>query len=104
MDHDQATSVRPRWRPPEHRIRVCKLTSCQPDGGSELMQALEERLGIKVDERTPDGRISLEALECVGLCDIPQSANIDDEPVMGLESVLRFVDGLLAEGSPDEGE
>ena len=86
---------RQRWRPPAHRVRICKLTSCQPDGGQELAQALEERLGIRVDERTADGSISLEALECVGLCDIPQAANIDDEPVMGREAVLRAVDELL---------
>ena len=81
--------------PPAHRVRICTLTSCQPDGGHELIRALEERLGIRVDERTADGSISLEALECVGLCDIPQAANIDDEPVMGREAVLRAVDDLL---------
>lgn len=86
---------RGRWRPPAHRVRLCKLASCQADSGSELAGALEARLGISVDERTADNSISLEALECIGLCDIGQAATVDDEPVIGLDSVLRKVDELL---------
>lgn len=85
------------WRMPSHRVLFCKIESCQPDGGGELARLLEERLGVKVDERVYDGSISLEALECVGLCDIRQAALIDDAPFMGLPSVMRAVDALLEE-------
>ena len=87
---------RTSWRPPAHRVRFCKLASCQPDAGAELAGALEARLGISVDERTADNSISLEALECIGLCDMRQAATVDDEPLIGLDSVLRKVDELLA--------
>ena len=50
---------------------------------------------MKTDERTAEEPISLEALECIGLCDIRQAATIDDEPVIGLSRVLRAVDELL---------
>jgi formate dehydrogenase subunit gamma len=81
------------WRPPAHRI--CQLDSCQPDGGSELRSALEARLGIATNERTADGSISLEGLDCIGLCDIRQATTVDDMPVIGLESALRALDELL---------
>ena len=74
---------------------MCRLDSCQGDDGRELAQAIEERLGIAFDERTADGAISLESLECVGLCGLRQAVTIDDEPVVGRDAVLRAVDDLL---------
>lgn len=85
------------WRPPAHVVRFCVLRSCQPDGGEELARLLEARLGVAVDRRVYDGSISLEALECIGLCDIPQAVTIDDEPIIGRDAVLRAADALLAE-------
>ncbi len=84
-----------RWRLPAHRIRLCRLESCATDGSGELARAIEDRLGIRLDERTADGAISLESLECVGLCGISQAVTIDDEPVVGRDAVLRAVDDLL---------
>ncbi len=97
----RAPSSPGRWRPPAHRVRFCKLSSCQPDAGAELAAALEARLGIDVDERTADNAISLEALECIGLCDIPQAVTVDELPVIGLESVLKAVDDLLETAAPE---
>lgn len=90
------TSVgRARWRPAAHHVRVCVLSSCQADPDQELRHALEERLGTSLDGRSPDGDISLEGLECIGLCDIAQSVTVDDEPVIGRDAVLRAVDELI---------
>jgi len=83
------------WRPAAHVIRICKLESCQTDGDRELQQDLEARLAIGVDERTADGSISFEALECAGLCDLKQAVSIDGQPVVGRGAVLRGVDDLL---------
>lgn len=90
------------WRPPAHRVRFCQLDSCQPDGGSALRSALEARLGIATNERTADGSISLEALDCIGLCDIRQATTVDDMPVIGLESALRAVDELLEAATTED--
>lgn len=86
------------WRMPKHRVRFCTLESCQPDGGQELARLLSERLGVKVDEQIFDGSTRLEALECIGLCDLRQSALIDDEPFIGLSAVMRAIDELLDDG------
>lgn len=84
-----------RWRLPAHHVRVCLVESCQGEDGRELTRALEERLGIKLEERTPDGEISLEGLECIGLCGMKEAVLIDDQPVVGRDAVLRAVDDLL---------
>ena len=85
-----------RWRPAAHHVRVCVLASCQADPDQAIRQALEERLGTGLDERSADGTISLEGLECIGLCDIAGAVLIDDEPVVGRDAVLRAVDDLQA--------
>jgi NADH-quinone oxidoreductase subunit E len=94
--HDRARSGSSHgWRPPAHRVRVCLLASCQGQVGAELTRAIEQRLGIGIDERSSDGAIALEGLECIGLCGIAESVLIDDEPVIGREAVLQAVDRLL---------
>jgi NADH:ubiquinone oxidoreductase subunit E len=84
------------WRLPAHRIRVCRLESCQGEDGGELAKAIEERAGSRFDERMASGAISLESLECVGLCGMRDAVTIDDEPVVGWDKVLRAVDDLLS--------
>lgn len=49
-------------------IRVCASAPCHIAGMSEVLQALERELGIKVGEDTADGKFHLEFTECVGQC------------------------------------
>ena len=82
-----------RWRPPAHHVRVCVLSTCETQEG-ELARALEQRLGIGLDERTADGT-ALEGLECIGLCGIKQAVLVDDEPIIGRNAVLAAVGRLV---------
>lgn len=51
-------------------ITVCANVQCGLSGASALVDHLEERLGIKVGETTPDGLISLLTTgECIAACD-----------------------------------
>jgi NADH-quinone oxidoreductase subunit E len=50
-------------------IRVCRSVVCAACGGEELLSYLSEKLGIKPGETTPDGRVTLEFSECLGVCD-----------------------------------
>jgi NADH-quinone oxidoreductase subunit E len=50
-------------------VRVCCSVVCAACGGEELLSHLSERLGIKPGETTPDGRITLDVSECLGVCD-----------------------------------
>jgi len=52
-----------------HSISVCTNISCMLRGGDELLAHVEKRLGIKVGESTPDGRVYLKPEEeCLAAC------------------------------------
>ncbi len=52
-----------------HKIRVCTNLSCYLNGAEEVLHRLCERLGVSPGETTADGRILLEAVECLGACE-----------------------------------
>jgi NADH-quinone oxidoreductase subunit E len=52
-----------------HHVSVCTNISCMLRGGEELLAHVEKRLGIRVGESTPDGRIFLkQEEECLAAC------------------------------------
>lgn len=63
----------------EHRISVCLGTACYVKGADKILQALEEKLGIKSGECTPDGMFSIDSCRCVGACGLAPVMMIDDE-------------------------
>src|SRR5271170_1457779 len=52
----------------KYHVQVCTNISCILLGGQELYEYASERLGIGNKEVTPDGRFSLEEVECMGAC------------------------------------
>ena len=50
-------------------IRLCRTITCDMAGRMEVARALEQALGIRFGETTPDGRFTLEWTHCVGMCD-----------------------------------
>ncbi|WP_172135079.1 NAD(P)H-dependent oxidoreductase subunit E [Adlercreutzia sp. ZJ473] len=64
-------------------IEVCDGTACHACGSDRLLRKFESILGIPEGETTPDGRISLKRVHCVGSC---SSAPV---VVMGEESFGR---------------
>lgn len=52
-----------------HSVSVCTNISCMLRGADEIVEHLEQRLGIKRGETTSDGRIYLKAEEeCLAAC------------------------------------
>ena len=49
-------------------IEVCRTSSCWLRGANEVIQHLENKLGIKEGETTADGMFTLKAVECLGSC------------------------------------
>lgn len=49
-------------------LDVCTCLSCQLCGGYDMLHYAEEKLGIKAGETTPDGRFSIQSVECLGAC------------------------------------
>jgi NADH-quinone oxidoreductase subunit E len=52
-----------------HHVSVCTNISCMLRGAEDLVARVEEKLGIKTGESTPDGRIYLKREEeCLAAC------------------------------------
>ncbi len=52
----------------KHKICVCTNISCMLCGSDQVVEHLENRLGIKMGETTEDGRFTLKEVECLGAC------------------------------------
>jgi NADH-quinone oxidoreductase subunit E len=52
----------------KYLINVCTSISCFLNGGDELLEHAEERLGVKVGGTTEDGRFTIEGYECIAAC------------------------------------
>jgi NADH-quinone oxidoreductase subunit E len=53
----------------EYHVGVCTNTLCAILGGDEILASLREQLGVGDNEATPDGKVSLEHVECNAACD-----------------------------------
>ena len=51
-----------------NQIQVCMGTACYLKGGNDLIQELENILGVGLNVVTPDGQFSVEAVRCLGCC------------------------------------
>ena len=52
-----------------HKIRVCTNLSCYLNGAEEVLRHLCARLAVRPGETTSDGRVLVEAVECLGACE-----------------------------------
>ena len=85
-----------RFTPPgRHRLRVCLGTACHVQGGVQMMETLERRLGIGAGETTPDGEYDLERVACLGCCALAPVFTLD-EAIYGQMSVLKLQEVLDA--------
>jgi len=52
-----------------HSVSICTNISCMLNGADDIVSHIENRLGIKTGESTPDGRIYLkQEEECLAAC------------------------------------
>ncbi len=53
----------------EYHVGVCTNALCAVMGGDAIFADLQQHLGIGNDETTPDGKVTIEHLECNAACD-----------------------------------
>jgi len=84
---------RPKGR---HVVAVCHNLSCHLAGAPLILAHLTERLGIEAGETTDDGRITLQAVECLCACEAAPMMQVDDRYELHLtpDKVDRIVEGL----------
>jgi NADH-quinone oxidoreductase subunit E len=66
-------------KPGKNQIAVCMGTACYLKGGEDLLQEMENLLGIGVNSVTEDGKFSLEAVRCVGCCGLAPVLTVNGE-------------------------
>lgn len=64
-----------------HVLRLCRAEACQSMGADALADQLRDALGIDFHETTPDGRLTLEPVFCLGLCACAPSAQMGERLV-----------------------
>lgn len=74
----------------EYKIGVCLGTACYVKGAQEILDKLEEVLGIDVGQTTPDRKFSIDATRCIGAC--------------GLAPVITVNEDVYGKLSPDDVE
>lgn len=81
-----------------HVVKVCRAEACQSMGGEAVAARIQRQLGIGWGETSPDGRVTLEPIYCLGLCACAPSAMVDGELVGRLddEAADAIVAGVAA--------
>jgi NADH-quinone oxidoreductase subunit E len=82
----------------EYHVGVCTNTLCAIMGGDQILAELREHLGVKDDEPTPDGKVSVEHVECNAGCDYAPVVMVNWEFFDNVtpDSARELVDGLRA--------
>lgn len=60
-----------------HVLKLCRAEACQAMGADRVAGAVKQALGIDWHETTPDGRVTLEPVFCLGLCACGPAAMVD---------------------------
>ncbi|MBB1249761.1 formate dehydrogenase subunit gamma [Rhizobium sp. G21] len=60
-----------------HVLRLCRAEACQSMGGREIADHACRELGLDWHETTPDGKVTLEPVYCLGLCSTAPAAQLD---------------------------
>jgi formate dehydrogenase subunit gamma len=79
----------------KHVLKLCRAEACQAAGGDAVAARAEARLGIAMGSTTPDDRVTLEPIYCLGLCATAPSAMLDGRVVGMLDEA--GIDALIAE-------
>ena len=61
-------------------IQVCDGLSCYlNDGAEKVVDYLSEKLGIHPGETSPDGRFTLETVQCLASCGTAPAMRVNDQ-------------------------
>jgi formate dehydrogenase subunit gamma len=78
-----------------HVLKLCRAEACQSMDGEDFARRILDRFGIEWGDTTPDGRVTVEATYCLGLCACAPSAMLDGEPMARLTP--RSIDEIARE-------
>lgn len=88
----------------KYHVQVCTNISCLLVGGVELYEQACHKLGIQHKQVRPDGRVSLEEVECMGACSWAPTIQINYDFYHDVtpQQLDKLLDGLLAGKTPEQ--
>lgn len=83
----------------KYHVQVCTNLSCTLVGAEKILACIQKHLGIQPGETTPDGKFSLDEVECLGSCGTAPMMQINDDYWENLtpESTIEILDRLARE-------
>ena len=85
-----------RFTPPaDHTIHVCQGTACHVRGSAQNMSELQQLLGIREGEMTPDRKFELQRVACLGCCALAPVVSIDGK--VSARVTPKSIGSILAE-------
>jgi len=63
----------------DHTCVVCTGTACYINGADAIIEAFDDKLGVKPKGTTEDGKISLLTARCIGACSLAPAVIVDGE-------------------------
>ena len=76
-------------------LEVCRTGPCMIRGSDDIIEYLENKLGIGVGETTPDGMFTLKTVECLASCGTAPMMQVGDRYIENLS--CERMDGILEE-------
>ncbi len=80
----------------KYTLTVCTNLSCQLMGANETLDYLKGKLGIGLNETTPDGKFGLREAECMGACVEAPLLNVNNKRLCSRLTPAK-IDQILAE-------
>jgi NADH-quinone oxidoreductase subunit E len=81
----------------KHLVEICTNVSCSLTGGDRIFEHLKAKLGVENGGTTPDGRITLREVECLGSCGTAPAMLVDEQEMierLDVQKVEQIVGGL----------
>ncbi|HSE78985.1 MAG TPA: NADH-quinone oxidoreductase subunit NuoE [Alphaproteobacteria bacterium] len=86
-------------------LQICTTTPCWLRGSDEVVKACERKLGIAMNQTTPDGKFTMREVECLGACVNAPIIQVNDDFYEDLdgERTIELLEALERDRPPPPG-
>ncbi len=63
----------------KYHVQMCRTISCTLCGQRDMLKYVKEKLGIEVGQTSPDGKFTLNVVECLAACETAPVMQINDK-------------------------
>ncbi len=63
----------------KHNCVICTGTACHVRGAQAIVAEVQQHLGLRPGQTTPDGRLGVQIARCIGCCGLAPAIVFDDQ-------------------------